>query len=315
MSCRQSPISLRDRMQGSLLGLATGDAVGTAVEFKPRGSFVPLVGMVGGGPFGLQAGQWTDDTSMALCLATSLVQCGGFDARDQMERYCRWHERGYLSSTGSCFDIGNTVRVALDRFRATGEPFSGSTHPHSAGNGCIMRLAPVALYYWPDESAVIHWAAESSRTTHAAEECIDACRLLAEVFCRCFRGLPKEEVLQPSGQGVSIQSVVRLARGEYYHHPESQIKGSGYVIDCLEAAVWCFANTGDFASAVLRASNLGDDADTTAAVCGQIAGAYYGASGIPSPWLEKLTMRREIEALADQLHAPNSRPARGEGIR
>ena len=126
---------MHNRFRGCLLGLACGDAVGTTVEFKPRSTFLPITDMVGGGPFGLKAGEWTDDTSMALCLATSLLDCNGFDPLDQMERYSRWRDEGYLSSNGRCFDIGNTVAQALDRFRATGEPFSGSTDPRTAGNG------------------------------------------------------------------------------------------------------------------------------------------------------------------------------------
>src|SRR5262245_42378578 len=113
------------RFRGCLLGLAVGDAVGTTVEFCPRGTFEPLVDMVGGGPFGLRPGQWTDDTSMALCLATSLVERGGFDAEDQMNRYCRWAEEGYLSSTGVCFDLGTTVAHALQRYRRDGRPYAG----------------------------------------------------------------------------------------------------------------------------------------------------------------------------------------------
>src|SRR5262245_23797377 len=131
------------RFRGCLLGLAVGDAVGTSVEFQPRGTFQPLTDMVGGGPFRLMPGQWTDDTSMALCLASSLLERRGFDARDQMERYCRWVSSGYWSSNGRCFDLGRTVAAALHRFQQSGEPLSGSTNPFSAGNGCIMRLAPV----------------------------------------------------------------------------------------------------------------------------------------------------------------------------
>jgi ADP-ribosyl-[dinitrogen reductase] hydrolase len=160
---------VRMRSRGCLLGLAVGDAVGTTVEFQTRGSFAPLADMVGGGPFGLKPGQWTDDTSMALCLATSLVECGGFDPGDQMERYCRWYEEGYLSSTGRCFDIGNTVRSALERFRRDGDPNAGSRDPRSAGNGCIMRLAPVPLFFFPGLDAAEHHAGESSRTTHGAD--------------------------------------------------------------------------------------------------------------------------------------------------
>ena len=137
--------SRSDRYRGALLGLATGDAVGTTLEFERPGSFDPISDMVGGGPFDLEPGQWTDDTSMALCLAASLVHCGGFDARDQMDRYCKWVSHGYMSSNGRCFDIGNTISAALGRYDATGDPFAGSTHPQDAGNGSLMRLVPVVL--------------------------------------------------------------------------------------------------------------------------------------------------------------------------
>ena len=173
-----------DHYRGCLLGLACGDAVGTTVEFSARGSFAPVVDMVGGGPFRLRAGEWTDDTSMALCLAASLVERGGFDPADQMARYVRWQEEGYLSANGICFDIGNTVAGALQRFRQTGEPFSGSTHPRSAGNGSIMRLAPIPMFYAPDLDSVARFAGESSRTTHGAGEAADACRLFGVTTAR-----------------------------------------------------------------------------------------------------------------------------------
>lgn len=293
-----------DRFRGCLLGLATGDAVGTTVEFRPRGSFAPLTDMVGGGPFRLQPGQWTDDTSMALCLATSLVECQGFDARDQMERYCRWAETGYLSSTGTCFDIGGTVSAALHCFRQTGEPFSGSRDPRSAGNGCIMRLAPIPLFYYPDIAAAEAFAAESSRTTHGAEECVDASRLLARMLIRALAGQSKEAIAFGDSEGFSgSPKIVAIARGEYRRKTEVEIKGSGYVVASLEAALWCFMRTETFRDAVLCAANLGDDADTTAAICGQLAGAFYGESGIPEVWLERLIMRQEIGALAERLTA------------
>jgi ADP-ribosyl-[dinitrogen reductase] hydrolase len=174
----------QDRFRGCLLGLAVGDALGTTVEFCPRGSFAPLTDRVGGGPFHLKAGQWTDGTAMALCLATSLVECNGFDAHDQMTRYCHWAEAGYWSSTGTCFDIGSTTAAALRRFRQTGNPFVGSTGPRSAGNGCIMWLAPIPMFYFPDRETAAQLAAESSRTTHGATKCLDACRLLAQIIGR-----------------------------------------------------------------------------------------------------------------------------------
>jgi len=137
----------RNRFRGALLGLAVGDALGTTVEFKPPGSFERVTDMVGGGPFGLPASAWTDDTAMALCLAESLIECQSFDPIDQLERYVRWYREGHLSSTGSCFDIGNATRGALQRFERTAEPFPGDADPHAAGNGPLMKLAPVALAY------------------------------------------------------------------------------------------------------------------------------------------------------------------------
>lgn len=294
---------LKDRFRGCLLGLAAGDAVGTTVEFRPRGSFAPLTDMTGGGPFHLRAGQWTDDTSMALCLATSLVECNGFDALDQMERYCKWADTGYLSSTGTCFDIGVTVASALRRFREMGNPFAGSRDPHTAGNGSIMRLAPIPMFYFPDLDAAERFAAESSRTTHGAAECIDACRLLARIICRALSGNPRDEVaLGDSDTFAGAEKIRAIARGAYREKSASDVRGSGYVVESLEAAMWCFMRTDRFADAVLMAANLGDDADTTAAVCGQVAGAYYGARHIPAGWLERLTLRAEITELADRLY-------------
>ena len=294
----------RDRFRGCLLGLATGDAVGAAVEFQPRGSFEPISDMIGGGPFCLAPGEWTDDTSMALCLAISLLETGGFDANDQMQRYCRWANDGYLSSNGRCFDIGNTVVAALQRYRTNGDSFAGISHPRSAGNGSIMRLAPVPLFYYPDQRAAIHYSMESSRTTHGAPECLDACRLLAGIITRTLAGQSKDSMLLDDGGDFRASEDIRaIARVDYRHKSADAIHGSGYVVQSLEAALWCFLHTETFEAAILKAANLGDDADTTAAICGQVAGAYYGASAIPDPWLQRLVMRNEITALADQLFA------------
>jgi len=291
-------MTTHERFLGCLLGLA----VGTALEFKPRGSFTPITDMVGGGPFRLKPGQWTDDTSMALCLASSLVEKSQFDAEDQMRRYVRWHEDGYWSSTGRCFDIGNATGAALARFKRTGDPFAGSSDPHSAGNGSIMRLAPVPMFFAGDVEKAVHYSAESSRTTHGAEECIDACRLFAAMLVRALQGAGKEEVLTADATTFSgAAKVADIAHGSYRSKDEGAIKGSGYVVASLEAALWCFDRTDSFDAAVLRAANLGDDADTTAAVCGQIAGAFYGVQGIRPAWLEKLAMRAEIEDLASKL--------------
>jgi ADP-ribosylglycohydrolase len=295
--------ALRDRFRGCLLGLATGDALGTTLEFKQRGTFEPLEEMVGGGPFRLSAGQWTDDTSMALCLSASLVELGAFDARDQMERYSRWARDGYMSSTGRCFDIGNTVAAALARFQETGEPYSGSCSTMSAGNGSIMRLAPVAMFYHPDLAMIEHFAAASSRTTHGTAECVDACRLFGLILGRALAGCSKEDVLLGSADTFSGEgSIVELARGTYRKKPGTSLRGRGYVVASLESALWCFDRSNTYSDAVLAAANLGEDADTTAAVCGQLAGAYYGVAGIPTRWLDRIAMRAEITTMADQLY-------------
>ena len=279
------------------------------MEFCPRYTFKPLTDMTGGGPFALLPGQWTDDTSMALCLATSLVERRGFDAQDQMQRYCRWAEQGYLSSTGTCFDIGSTVESALHRFRQSGDPSAGSRDPRSAGNGSIMRLAPIPMYFFPDLDLVERQAGESSRTTHGATECVDACRLLGRIICRALLGRSKDEVAHGDSRSfVGAEKIVAIARGAYVAKSKADVRGSGYVVESLEAAMWSFLGTDSFKSAILMAANLGDDADTTAAVCGQVAGAHYGASQIPSDWLQRLAFRSEITELADQLCISTDRP-------
>lgn len=304
-----------NRFRGTLLGLACGDAVGTSVEFKPRGSFPCVCDMVGGGPFHLMPGEWTDDTSMALCLATSLVECRGFDAFDQMERYCRWMEHGYLASNGKCFDIGRTVLHALRSFKRTGNPYSGPSNPDSAGNGCLMRLAPVPMFFYPDRQAVLEMCAESSRTTHGAPECIDACKLFGTMLVSALSGASKQTILFGHEIGtLCTDRLQHIAEGGYRYASEADVQGSGYVVESLEAALWSFWTTDDFRTAILRAANLGADADTTAAICGQLAGAYYGESGIPSTWTAKLAMAGKIRNLSDSLFLPTKHDSSSNGI-
>jgi ADP-ribosyl-[dinitrogen reductase] hydrolase len=311
--------SPRQRWRGCLLGAACGDAVGTTLEFSPRGSTAPLDDMVGGGPFRLKPGEWTDDTAMALCLAESLVERRGFDPRDQMERYLRWWRRGDGSCTGECFDVGNTIRSALSRFERGGDPFSGSADPRSAGNGSIMRLAPVPMFFAPDADAVVHHAGESSRTTHGCDEAVDACRLLGLLLLRALEGAGRAAILEAGreaprwgghGGRPLAPKIAALARGSWREKRESEIRGSGYVVDCLEAALWCFATTESYRDAVLRAANLGDDADTTAAVCGQLAGACYGEAGIPGAWRARVAWGDRIAELADALRRASPDPRR-----
>ncbi|MDR2195677.1 MAG: O-acetyl-ADP-ribose deacetylase [Gallionellaceae bacterium] len=299
-------IPLLNRYQGSLLGLACGDAVGVSVEFLARGSFPPVTGMSGGGIFNLEAGKWTDDTSMALCLAESLVEEKRFDPHGQMTRYLNWWRHGYFSSTGTCFDIGGTTRSALARFEVSDNPYSGSDAPNTAGNGSLMRLAPVALFFHPDLSLVLRYAAESSRLTHAAPEAVDCCRLLAFVISRALSGLHRNALLLDAAQHLKEPAVLAIANGSYLSKSESNIRGSGYAVESLEASLWCIAHTNSFRDAILAAANLGDDADTTAAITGQIAGALYGRDAIPQDWLDRLYMRGDIEFLASQLYEVGS---------
>ncbi len=312
-----SDAAVRDRFRGCLLGLAAGDALGTTLEFKSPGTFEPIDDMVGGGPFDLQPGQWTDDTLMALCLATSLIERGGFDPMDQMERYTRWVGQGYLSSTGTCFDFGRTVARALAKFVRYHDPYSGSTDPDTAGNGSLMRLAPVPMYFAGDAAEAIVKAADSSRTTHAAHEAVDACRYYAGLLVGALRGIDKDTLLSPHYCPVGglwerdpmVHKIDRVAAGSFKYLEPPDIRGTGYVVEALEAALWAFDRSDGFREGALLAVNLGDDADTTGAIYGQLAGAHYGAEAIPASWRAKLTMLEEITSLADQLHdhaAPGS---------
>lgn len=301
---------LKKRFRGALLGLAACDAVGTTLEFRPPGSFEPITDMVGGGPFRLVPGQWTDDTSMALCLAASLIECFGFEAEDQMERYVRWYRHGYMSSDGTCFYIGNTVRAALEKFESEGIVFAGSTAPNTAGNGSIMRLAPVPMVYFNDPVNAVEKAAQSSRTTHGAVVSVDACRYMAAIIAGALNGESKETLLSANyapepgywDKFPLCPEIASIAAGSFKVSEPPEIKGTGYAAKSLEAALWAFYKSSDFKEGCLLAANLGDDADTTAAIYGQIAGAYLGVDAIPADWLDKVAQRAMIERMADDLY-------------
>jgi len=309
-----SPLS-QSRFRGCLLGLAVGDAIGTSVEFMPPGSFTPLTDMVGGGPFNLAPGEWTDDTSMALCLADSLIEMGGFDPIDQLERYVRWYRSGYLSSNGRCFDIGIATCASLHRFESTHEPYPGSTAPNTAGNGSLMRLAPVPMFYARHPQVALDKCADSSSTTHANPKAVDACRYFGAILLGALHGQPKETFLSPIEQWQFLDSktlvqlsdlapdIVEVTNGSFKQKQPPDIQGSGYVVRGMEAALWAFHHSTSFREGVLMAANLGDDADTTGAIYGQLAGAYYGEEGIPAEWREKLALVEVIIGFADKLWA------------
>lgn len=298
-----TPGGTHDRAVGALLGLATGDAVGTTLEFKAPGTFEPIIDLVGGGPFGLRPGQWTDDTSMALCLAESILDTGQMDLADQMRRYVRWHREGYLSSTGRCFDIGSTTSRQLARFERTGEPVDPHVDDDAAANGSLMRLAPVAIRWHADPGEAAEQAAASSRPTHAAARPVDACRLLGALTAALIAGTPADEVLAPGfwRWGALHPAIAALAEGAWRGKEPPAIRGTGYCVDALEAALWAVAGATDLRDAVLRAANLGDDADTTAAIAGQLAGARWGASSIPARWRAEVTFAARITELATGL--------------
>jgi ADP-ribosyl-[dinitrogen reductase] hydrolase len=299
----------RERFLGSLIGLAVGDCVGAAVEFKPRRSFEPVTDMIGGGPFGLKPGEWTDDTSMALCLAQSLIEKNGFNADDQMQRYVKWYKEGYLSSTGECFDIGIGTAEALHHYLKTGNPYSGSSDPKKAGNGSIMRLASVPLLWSNDLNLAIHFSGESSKTTHRAEETIDACHYLGALIAGAANGISKEKLLSPEFVGLIEEKIGRslapkikeVAEGSYKRKQIQQISSSGYVVHSLEAALWAFYLSDTFKEGLLMVVNLGEDSDTTGAIYGQLAGAFYGVSSIPNNWVQQLAEIVFIKETVQQL--------------
>jgi ADP-ribosyl-[dinitrogen reductase] hydrolase len=277
-----------------MIGLAVGDALGAAVEFESPGSFSPVTGYRGGGPHGLEAGEWTDDTSMALALADSIAS-GEWDLNDQTRAYVEWWKAGTYSVNGRCFDIGLTTRNALDNFIAgKNARTSGDRSENASGNGSIMRLAPVPIRFvhlYPakiDELAKL--AGESSLPTHASDQCVSACRYLAVVLAALIHGENRDEVLSPGwkplqqiNQSSPLHPLINaVARGSFKQKRPPEICGSGWVVKSLEAALWAFHDASTFEEAVLRAVNLGDDADTTGAVCGQLAGAFWGESKIPT---------------------------------
>ena len=298
---------MKNRKRGALIGLAVGDALGAAVEFKSPGTFPKVTGYRGGGPHHLKPGEWTDDTSMALALADSIASVG-WDLNDQARRYLAWWQKGEYSVTGDCFDIGITTRRALGQFQRTGDArTSGDPSESASGNGSIMRLAPVPIRYadlFPDRlEELIEKLVESSLTTHASPLCQSSCVYMGLVLCGLIHGLPRDEVLSPSWEPLLHlkksyplhPKVDEVAAGSFRQKQPPEIEGSGFVVKSLEAALWAFHDAQDFRQAVLRAVNLGDDADTTGAICGQFAGAYWGESGIPLEWRQGLARQDMIE--------------------
>jgi ADP-ribosyl-[dinitrogen reductase] hydrolase len=293
---------LKAKFLGSFLGLAVGDALGAPIEFEARDSYKAVTEMREGGHFNLKIGQWTDDTSLALCIAASLIEKKSFNPEDIIKRFHRWFREGHMSCTGHCFDIGNTTKASLLRYELTGDLFSGSQND-PATNGSIMRLAPIALFYFRDLDQTLFYAGESSRITHAPIECIDACKAMALLIHRALIGSPKETVLNyVKGELDFCDEIEKILLGSYKEKSRDDISAKGLASTCLEAALWAFYNTDNFNDGVLLAVNLGEDSDTTGAVYGQLAGAFYGVGAIRSDFLEKLWNKELLETIALDLY-------------
>ncbi len=296
------------RFRGCLLGSAVCDALGTSLEFAKRDANT-ISDMIGGGPFNLLPGQWTDDTSMALCSAESLVANHGFNPKCHMELYRQWRDTGKNSSTDRCFDIGRTVHLAISDYVLTKNPLAGSKDPKTAGNGSLMRIAPDILFHFFSANEIDEIAGVSSRITHGATEAVDACRYMGALIHGIMAGKNKQQLLNGLYYPVErfwddkplCEGVLNVARGSFRNKSRNEIKSTGYVVDTFEAALWAFYSTTNFKDGALLAVNLAGDADTIGAVYGQIAGAYYMEPKIPVGWLGKLYEVERFFELADDL--------------
>jgi ADP-ribosyl-[dinitrogen reductase] hydrolase len=298
--------SLRDRFLGALVGLAVGDALGSSTQYKKAGTFAAVGDMLGGGPFDLPRGAWSDDTAMALCLAESLVETEGFNPRDQVERYTRWQQQGYLSATGQCVGITGSTTKALAQAKWRRQVFSGSHDPTQLDPEVLSRVAPAVMFYFATPAEAVTMAGDSARTTCQSAGAVEACRLLGAVLYGALAGKPKPSMLAPPVDLLDPTSlrtnVARIA--ERAAQPDAaRTPRAGHVVDALDAALWAFRTTDNFRDGVLRAVNLGGNSDVAAAAFGQLAGAHYGVGGIPGAWRNSLFEKELIESLADRLLA------------
>ncbi|MCI7457459.1 ADP-ribosylglycohydrolase family protein [Actinomyces urogenitalis] len=294
----------RDRLVGALLGLAVGDALGAPMEFAPRDTLPAVTGMRGGGRFGLEAGQWTDDTSMALCLARSLIETGTFDLRDQAERFLRWRDEGYLTSTGRCFGIGHQTLWSLSDFARTRRVLREPSTRWTAGNGSLMRLAPVAIVFAADLDLADTLCRASSMTTHPLPVCVEACGAWGRLIALAAQGTSRETLhfhAKALASQVHDGELATVLSGSYLHLSREEVRSSGYVIHTMEAALWALAHTSTFADGALLAVNLGHDADTVGSVYGQLAGAFYGLNAIPQDWVRQLADGEMVLETAHEL--------------
>ncbi len=300
---------LRARFLGALVGLATGDALAAPTEQCQPGTFAPVTGLTGGGRFDLPPGAWTDDTSMALCLADSLLACGGFNARDQIDRYLHWRQEGYLSATGECIGLRESVARALAAAQWRRQPFPGSHEPRQQDPEPLSRIAPVAMFAFPSLEETMRLAVDATRITCQAAAVVEVCRVFAAMLHVALTGGGKEEILAPAElQAEAGRPRVRsLLLGRYRRKQSRQVHTGSTTVEALEAALWAFDRTSTFEDGALLVANLGGNSDVAGAVYGQLAGVYYSVAGIPAEWRIVLSQLELLESLADQLFRVSQR--------
>jgi ADP-ribosylglycohydrolase len=279
---------LRGRFHGALLGLATGDAVAAATQYGRPGRFTAVGDMLGGGPFDLPRGAWSDDTSMALCLAESLLE-HGFDARDQVQRYRRWQQEGHLAATDQCVGItaGTARALAMAQWRR--QAYSGSHDPESQDPAVLSRVPAAVLYFFASEANAAAQAAEAARTTCQAPQVLASCRALALALHAALCGAARATILTRG------REVLLPLTGDALSE-NSALGALAVALDALE-------RTQNFRDAVLYAANQGGNSDVVGACCGALAGAHYTASAIPTMWRNSLMKQQMLEEFADRLLA------------
>jgi ADP-ribosyl-[dinitrogen reductase] hydrolase len=302
-----------DKVQACFLGLAVGDALGVPVEFRDRSYFRdhPVKEMLGYGTWNQPPGTWSDDSSLAFCLADSLVS--GYDLNDVARKFIAWNYEGYWGAHYKCFDIGGATRTAILALKKGESPlFSGGLDEDSNGNGSLMRIAPAAFYFSNlTDDELFQRVKEVSSITHAHFRSVFSCYIFCKFLIELALGQDKALSLRNVGKVTrnfsinkqfnpnEIKRFERILDGSIVDADESSIHGSGYVLHTLEAAIWCFVTTDNYREAVVKAVNLGDDTDTTACVTGALAGLYYGSQAIPAEWLDVLARKNDIEKLAE----------------
>ena len=295
-----------------LFGVATGDALGVAVEFNDRDVLRanPVTGMAGYGRHGQPPGTWSDDSSLTFCLAEALTQ--GFDLKAIGQNFVRWRQEGFWTARGRVFDIGGTTARAITRLAAGVKPeTAGDDEENSNGNGSLMRILPL-LFYIGDRPAGDRFriTEQVSSLTHRHVRSVTACFIYLELARYLSIGMKKSDAYKSvrvvtAGHLASLnvprdeRSLFdRLLTGNIQDLPEDRINSTGYVLDTLEASIWCLMTTESYREAVLKAVNLGEDTDTTGAVTGGLAGLLYGYKTIPEEWINMLARKDDIEDLA-----------------